>query len=131
MTVMEADVSVMLSAQVAAEIRAWMGRLEVRQSELARRLGETDQWLSMRLKGRTPIDLNELQRIAAALGIGIGRLLPSDLDDAGVGRTVVIAGEPRVKTTRAYPHVTDQPTPAGHPKRTGRNPSTRRPVRLR
>lgn len=42
-----------LTSLVAAEIRAWMGRLDVRQSELARRVGETDQWMSMRLKGRT------------------------------------------------------------------------------
>lgn len=65
-----------LTSLVAAEIRAQMGRLEVRQSELARRMGETDQWMSMRLKGRTPIDLNDLNRIAWALGIGVHDLLP-------------------------------------------------------
>lgn len=66
-----------LTSLVAAEIRAWMGRLNVRQSELARRMGESDQWMSMRLKGRTPIDLNELQRIANALGIQAVELLPA------------------------------------------------------
>jgi len=71
-----------LTALVAAEIRAWMGRLDVRQSELARKLGESDQWLSMRLRGRTPLDINEMQRIARALGIGVHELLPNpDLAD--------------------------------------------------
>jgi transcriptional regulator with XRE-family HTH domain len=65
-----------LTTLVAAEIRAWMGRLDVRQSELARRMGENDQWLSIRLKGRTPINLNELQRIADALDVPLIQLLP-------------------------------------------------------
>jgi transcriptional regulator with XRE-family HTH domain len=65
-----------LTSLVAAEIRATMGRLDVRQSELARRMGETDQWMSMRLKGRTPIDINELSRIAKALEVGVHDLLP-------------------------------------------------------
>lgn len=65
-----------LSADVAAEIRAWMGRLQVKQSQLARKLGENDQWLSMRLRGNTPLDLNEVQRIADALGILVINLLP-------------------------------------------------------
>lgn len=72
-----------LTTLVAAEIRAWMGRLDVRQSELARRMGETDQWMSMRLKGRTPIDLNELQRIADALGVSIVQLLPPAIRSGG------------------------------------------------
>lgn len=66
-----------LTALVAAEIRAWMGRLGVRQSELARKLGESDQWLSMRLRGRTPLDINEILRIARALGVDLYQLLPS------------------------------------------------------
>lgn len=66
-----------LTSLVAAEIRAWLGRLDVRPAELARRMGENDQWLSTRLKGRTPINLNELQRIATALGLSVLDLLPA------------------------------------------------------
>lgn len=66
-----------LTALVAAEIRASMGRLGVRQSELARKLGESDQWLSMRLRGRTPLNINEILRIARALGVDLYQLLPS------------------------------------------------------
>ena len=53
--------TVTLAALVAAEIRAMMGRLDVRQAELARRLGENDQWLSIRLRGRAAIDINDRQ----------------------------------------------------------------------
>jgi transcriptional regulator with XRE-family HTH domain len=66
-----------LTALVAAEIRASMGRMGVRQSELARKLGESDQWLSMRLRGRTPLDINEILRISRALGVDLYQLLPS------------------------------------------------------
>ena len=66
------------SAQVAAEIKAWMGRLDVRQAELARRLGQNDQWLSTRLRGTTPIDLNELAQIARALDVKVAELFPRD-----------------------------------------------------
>lgn len=84
-----------LTSLVAAEIRAWMGRLDVRQSELARRMGENDQWMSMRLKGRTPIDLNELQRIATALGLSVLDLMPPP----------EVAAAARAVTNERLPHV--------------------------
>lgn len=87
-----------LTSLVAAEIRAWMGRLDVRQSELARRMGETDQWMSMRLKGRTPLDLNELQRIAEALGVPVLDLLPRSVRAAG---GVNLSLTPVVRSARA------------------------------
>lgn len=67
-----------LSAQVAREIKAWMGRLDIRQAELARRLGRNEQWLSTRLRGHTPINLDEMQQIADALQVRVGELLPGD-----------------------------------------------------
>lgn len=82
-----------LTALVAAEIRAWMGRQGVRQSELARKLGESDQWLSMRLRGRTPLDINELLRISRALGVSLHQLLPSP---------EVVAGAADVEATVSY-----------------------------
>lgn len=80
-----------LSALVAAEVRAQMGRLGVRQNELARRMGENDQWVSSRLKGRTPIDLNDLYRFAKALGIGVYDLLPGPDEAAGAADPRAIA----------------------------------------
>jgi transcriptional regulator with XRE-family HTH domain len=91
-----------------------MGRLQVRQSELARRLGQNDQWLSMRLRGVTPINLNELQLIADALGVAVGKLLPAGTSrsDEGENRIVTRGGRPR----NAPRHVHyDTPHPIGHP----------------
>jgi hypothetical protein len=122
-----------LTTLVAAEIRAWMGRLDVRQSELARRLGETDQWMSMRLKGRTPIDLNELQRVATALGLSVLDLMPagasrvSGATGGGPTQTIVPVESPvrhrtPVRPVRASSHVATRPGPLGQG---GRRDATR------
>lgn len=95
-----------LTTLVAAEIRAWMGRLDVRQSELARRMGETDQWLSMRLKGRTPIDLNELQRMCSALGVNAVDVLQQALRDSSeTDRPIEVPASP----ARRSSHVATRP----------------------
>jgi len=67
-----------LTAHVASEIRATMGRLNVKRAELARRIGVEDSWVGKRLNGRTEISLTDLDRIATALGVGIVDLLPRD-----------------------------------------------------
>jgi transcriptional regulator with XRE-family HTH domain len=78
MTTTPAGGAATLSADVAAEIRAWMGRLGVSQAELARRLGQNAQWLSVRISPRANVALNldEIQRIADTLGILVKDLLP-------------------------------------------------------
>lgn len=58
-----------LSVQVAEEIRAVMGRKQIRQSQLARLINANEQWLSVRLRGAQDISLNDLARIAAGLGV--------------------------------------------------------------
>lgn len=65
-----------LTQLVATEIKVQMARADVRQSQLARNMGKTEQWLSVRLRGRQPIDLNDLNLIAGALGVGVHELLP-------------------------------------------------------
>jgi transcriptional regulator with XRE-family HTH domain len=65
-----------LTQLVATEIRLQMVRVDMRQSQLAREIGKTEQWLSVRLRGRQPIDLNDLNLIARALGVGPQDLLP-------------------------------------------------------
>jgi len=67
-----------LTEQVAAEIRAQMGRRSIRQSELARTLGVTEMWLSRRLRGTQTLDLDDLEKISKALGCRIIDLLPSE-----------------------------------------------------
>jgi len=71
-----------LSERVAEEIRVLMARRRIRQSELARKIGTNDQWLSVRLRGVQPIDLNDLEVIAAALGV-----TPADLLGGKPGAT--------------------------------------------
>lgn len=66
-----------LTQLVATQIRVQMAIQEIRQSQLARTIGKTDQWLSVRLKGRQPIDLNDLALIAEGLKVDIYDLLPS------------------------------------------------------
>jgi transcriptional regulator with XRE-family HTH domain len=70
-----------LMQMVATRIRVAMAVEDIRQSELARRMGKNEQWLSVRLRGKQAIDLNDLLMIAKALGVGIHDLLP-DADQA-------------------------------------------------
>lgn len=69
-----------LSDLVAEEIRVAMARARIRQSELARRVGANDQWLSVRLRGVQPIDLNDLHKIAAALGTSASQIVAAAVD---------------------------------------------------
>jgi transcriptional regulator with XRE-family HTH domain len=112
--------SATLTDLVAAEIRAWLGRLDVRPSELARRMGENDQWLSTRLKGRTPINVNDLHRIAKALGLQVWQLMPAP-------DVAATAADPR--TTHGYQTVTGQePSRPGSIGQTGARPRDNRPA---
>lgn len=65
-----------LTQLVATEIKVAMARRDVRQSQLARAIGKTEMWLSVRLRGVQPIDMNDLALIARGLGAGIHELLP-------------------------------------------------------
>lgn len=76
MTTMPEAPAKTLTQLVALEIRLEMVRQDVLQSQLARKIGKTEQWLSVRLRGRQPIDLNDLALIAAGLGVAVGTLLP-------------------------------------------------------
>lgn len=64
-----------LTEIVAAEIRAWIGRRGIRQSQLARELGVSEQWISVRLRGVQPIGVDDLERIADVLGVPVTTFL--------------------------------------------------------
>jgi DNA-binding Xre family transcriptional regulator len=115
-----------LSDRVAEEIRSWMGRRRLSGAALARALGVSPAWVSYRLTGTQPIDLNDLQRIAAVLNVEAADLLPRDVE----GRTVVVGGEPKRSTTVANHTPARRPQLTGHPKPFAPHDSTRRPVRL-
>lgn len=65
-----------LSSQVAEEIRVLMTRRRVSGRRLATLLGVSPAWISYRLTGSQPIDLNDLQRIAEAFGVDAISLIP-------------------------------------------------------
>lgn len=69
-----------LSAAVASEIRGEMARRGLLQSTLAERLNEHPTWVSRRIAGRIPLDLNDLERIAGALDVDPFQLLDRALD---------------------------------------------------
>lgn len=71
-----------------------MGREMVKQSELARTLDTNQQWVSVRLRGRQPIDLNDLERIAAALGVEVADLMPGPEVKTRKGRTSAYGDRP-------------------------------------
>lgn len=110
-----------LTQLVAIEIKVQMARADVRQSQLAREIGKTEQWLSVRLRGRQPFDIHDLALIAKGLGVGLYEILPPP---------EVVAQAAEVSATVAYfplaegLPITSRPPdnrPAGRPSRTGTN----------
>ena len=58
-----------LPEHVATRLRVEMARLDVTIGELARRLDEQPVWVARRMRGRVPITLVDLDRIARALDV--------------------------------------------------------------
>jgi transcriptional regulator with XRE-family HTH domain len=65
-----------LTGRVAEEIRVVMTRRRFSGARLAKELGVSPAWISYRLTGTQPIDLNDLERIATALGVKVADLFP-------------------------------------------------------
>ena len=64
-----------LSACVAAELRAEVARRRMSGRELSRRIGLPAATVSRRLRGDTPIALDDLENVTAALGVDLIDLL--------------------------------------------------------
>ncbi len=110
---------------VAEEIRVLLARRRMSASDLARQTGMTQRAISRRLTGEKVIDVDDLAKIAEALGVEAVELLPRISEG-----TVVFAKSRRGQTTVAKPARAKRPRPFGPiPKRKARE-STRRPVRL-
>ncbi len=73
------------SQRVAIEIKVEMVRRGISGRRLATKLGVSQTWISSRLAGTTPIDVNDLYRIAAALGAKTQDLLPQDDEERITG----------------------------------------------
>ena len=115
-----------LSERVAEEIRALLARRRMSGRQLAAALGVSQTWMSSRLSGSTPIDLNDLERIAQVLSIDASNLMPLSAE----GRTVVVAGEPRRQTTVPKSELAKRLRLNGLPGNPTPKLSTRRPVML-
>ena len=97
-----------LSDRIAEEIRVLLTRRRMSGRELARRLDVSPGWVSYRLSGEQEIGTNDLQRIAAVLGVSASDLLPSTrassptLVDPLAQRVIATVGAP--KRRRTQPH---------------------------
>lgn len=64
------------SLMVAGEIKAWMGRRGVNQTQLAAALGMKQSAVSKRLRGRIIFNIEELAAAAEFLGCEVSDLIP-------------------------------------------------------
>jgi antitoxin component HigA of HigAB toxin-antitoxin module len=65
------------TSDVAAEIRAELGRQDRNKAWLAAELGVSEMWVGRRLGERTAITTDDLERIAGALGVPAAQFLPA------------------------------------------------------
>ncbi len=109
-------------------------RRRMNKSGLARLLGVSHTWVTNRISGQQEIGLNELQRIAAILGVEVTDLLPRANEGrvlpVGAGRTEGRTEEQGAPITIRSFGLTKRPRPNSQPKRTQPHPSTRRPGRI-
>lgn len=91
-----------LSELVAEEVRALMARRKVSGRELATQLGVSPSWISYRLSGKQPIDVNDMHRIARALGVGVHELLPPPEIAANAAEPprTPVGAQPNVRSAR-------------------------------
>ncbi|WP_182112918.1 helix-turn-helix domain-containing protein [Actinotalea sp. JY-7876] len=71
---------------VTGNVRAEMARHGVTQRLIAKAIGKTQQAVSYKLSGRSALTVDELQRIAALLGVPTAALLeaPTTNDERGM-----------------------------------------------
>ena len=63
------------TTQIAANIRAELGRQNKTRAALARDMDVTEMWVSRRLNAQTPLTVDDLTRIANALDVATTDLL--------------------------------------------------------
>jgi transcriptional regulator with XRE-family HTH domain len=54
-----------------------MARRELSKAKLAGQLGVSEMWVSRRMRGKTQITMEDLERLAAALDIPVASFLPT------------------------------------------------------
>lgn len=114
-----------LSEHVAREIRAEMGRQQVRNAGLAELLGVSEMWVSRKLRGITPLTLAEVEQLAEVLEVEVSALLPTGQRTSLPKPTVPDRGMRAAHLATAG--CTNRPTPVA-PNLTTTDTSIRRPV---
>lgn len=126
-----------MSDLIAEEIRVALTRQRMSQRRFAAKLGVSPAWLNYRLTGVQEIGVNDLKRMADALGVGIYDLLPPADVAATAGPPKAIASYlgTAVRVSEHPATLTSRPRdnrPSGHPAngsahRTARLPRERGP----
>lgn len=65
--------------RLGAEVRAWLGRRNVSQRQLAAMLGMNPTALNFRIQGKRSFDVTELLKIASLLDITLAQLMGDEL----------------------------------------------------
>jgi transcriptional regulator with XRE-family HTH domain len=63
---------------VAASIRAEMARQSLDQRTLAARIGVSQTWVQYRTSGKVVCDVEDLVKLAEALGVPVSTLMPAE-----------------------------------------------------
>jgi transcriptional regulator with XRE-family HTH domain len=88
-----------LRERVAEEVRALMGRRRTTGAQLARAIGVPQSSLSRKLTGRYPLDVDDLEAIAAYFEIPVASLIPAE--EETIGSWFPTFGDVPVLTERA------------------------------
>lgn len=93
-----------------------MGRRELNQAEVARRLGENEMWVYRRIRGKQLITIADLHRIATALDVGVHDLLPPPDAAAKAASPGTMASYPMPSSRMTQPGSRPRDNrPNGHP----------------
>jgi transcriptional regulator with XRE-family HTH domain len=118
-----------LRTGVAEEVRVMLARKRVSGLQLAERIGHSQAYISRRLNGETAFDVDDLERIAIALGVTVYDLLPRS---AGLsGDTPRYGSSIDQKTSDVDAKKSDRRRPAGVNRPPNVPPSMRRPSFVR
>lgn len=84
---MEVPTGHALREQVAEEVRALMARRRISGVELGRRLGKSQAFISRRLVGTTPFDVDDLEALAQIFGVPVTSLFGLNVAGGMTGST--------------------------------------------
>lgn len=113
---METQTSAPMRQRVAEEVRVALARRRLSASELARRMGVTQRYISRRLTAEIAFDVDDLQRIARALGVAVADLLPADAHQPHTGLRTV-DGVTTMSRDRTNIYYSQRPTRTTRPVR--------------